>query len=98
MRPEKQEIRQQLRELRSLVMEWDPFGLVAEGAPVHEYECMVGPLLRHLHEKEGNSQIASFLSAELADHFGVPDIDATAFAARAVDWYKRGRQATPAVG
>ncbi len=48
MRLSKEHSRKRWRELRDAVNEWDPVGLIELGAPVDEYECLVGPLMRML--------------------------------------------------
>jgi hypothetical protein len=89
VRLEKQQLRQRWSELRALINEWDPIGLIEAGAPPDEYECVSGPLLRRLEERAGTVAIAEYLSAELADHFGVPISDAPVFAAKVVSWYEK---------
>ena len=96
MRLEKQELRTRWRELRSLVNDWDPIGLISAGAPPDEYECVVGPLLRMLEESAPQKEIASYLSNEFADHFGVPVADTQEFAIRATQWYQRSWPGTTA--
>ena len=96
MRLEKHDLRQRWAELRSLVNEWDPIGLIEDGAPVDEYECVVGPLLRMLEERAPQAEIAAFLGAEFDEHFGVPIADAQVFAARAASWYEARWPATTA--
>ncbi len=96
MRIEKHELRQRWGELRALVNEWDPVGLIGAGAPLDEYECVVGPLLRMLEERAQEAEIAAFLGTEFDEHFGVPVADARVFAGRAASWYKTRWPATTA--
>lgn len=96
MRIVKRELRQRSLELRSLVNEWDPIGLIAAGAPLDEYECVTGPLLRMLEERAGTETIANYLATEFAEHFGVPITDAAAFSKRASSWYDARWPATTA--
>ena len=80
--------KQQKRELQALFNEWDPVGLLKLGAPSDEYECLVGPTLSRLAQRVSASELASWLSAHIADHFGVPAGDARPFAERATEWYR----------
>jgi hypothetical protein len=71
MRISKEDSRRRWRELRDAVNNWDPVGLIASGAPVDEYECLVGPLMRMLEAGSGSEQIASYLNQDVPNHFGV---------------------------
>ncbi len=97
MRIEKQELRKRWAELRTLVNEWDPIGLIEAGAPVDEYECIVGPLLRQLEEGTTERQIAEYLSHELTEHFSVRVVETAEFTARAKSWYEEKWPGTAAV-
>jgi hypothetical protein len=83
-------------ELRSLMNDWDPIGLIEAGAPADEYECVVGPLLRMLEERAPVGAIAKYLASEFEEHFGVPITDAAAFGERASSWYETRWPATTA--
>lgn len=84
----KQESRMRWRELRQLVNQWDPIGLISMGAPEDEYECVVGPVLRMLESSESPGAISSYLEAEFAEHFGMPGVTAFEFANQAIEWYR----------
>lgn len=84
----KEQSRARWREIRSLVNDWDPIDLITYGAPEDEYECVVGPLISLLEQSSTSEEIASFLECEFAEHFGVPGVDASAFAERARLWYR----------
>ena len=84
----KEQSRARWRELRNLVNDWDPVHLISEGAPEDEYECVVGPLIRLFEQSSPSGNIASFLECEFEEHFGVPGVDATAFAETASAWYR----------
>jgi hypothetical protein len=88
MRLEKQELRKRWAELRTLINEWDPVGLIEAGAPHDEYECVVGPVLRMLEENVSASEVAAFLQREFDEHFGVSCGDAAPFAASTKQWYE----------
>lgn len=38
-------LKRRFAELRALVNEWDPIGLIEAGAPEDEFDCLVGPIL-----------------------------------------------------
>jgi hypothetical protein len=57
--------------IRALLAEWDPIGVTKSDGSSDEYECLVWPLTRLLDREASSEQVASFLSSELADHFGV---------------------------
>ena len=82
------QIRDRWSELRKLINEWDPLGVISFGAPADEYDCMSGPLLRRLEEHATVEDIAEYLTAELRDHFGVTISDAGVFARRVVSWHQ----------
>ena len=58
MRAKAKQIRDRWSELRTLVNDWDPVGLIAAGAPTDEYDCVSGPLLRRLEEQASAGEIA----------------------------------------
>ncbi|MEV0839900.1 hypothetical protein AB0I55_10110 [Actinocatenispora sera] len=71
-------------DIRRALNAWDPIGV---GDLVDdEYDCLVVPLLRRLHDGADASQIADFLHDELRDHFGLDPAryDLGAFAAGVV--------------
>ena len=81
-------LKQRFAELRDLINEWDPIGLIDEGAPEDEYDCLVGPVLRHLEARTPVHEIAAFLDREMAEHFGASGATGSvAFAAKAQAWY-----------
>jgi hypothetical protein len=84
-----EQLRARYGELRDLVNAWDPVGLIADGAPVDEYDCLVGPVLRRLEANDSPSAIAEYLSATFDDHFGVPLQNPKRFAEQVVEWYSR---------
>jgi len=96
MRLEKRQLRQRWAELRALINEWDPIGLIEAGAPPDEYECISGPLLRRLEGHADTVAIAEYLSAEFEDLFCVPISEAQVFAAKVVSWYEKRWPATTA--
>jgi hypothetical protein len=81
-------LKQRFAELRDLVNEWDPIGLIELGAPRDEYDCLVGPILRHLEANNSVHEIAAFLDRQMVDHFGVSGVTGSqTFAAKVQAWY-----------
>jgi len=89
MRLEKHELRRRWSELRELVNAWDPIGVIGIGAPLDEYDCLIGPLLRMLESGESDKAIVAYLHREGTEHFGVVLHNADAFAVQAKDWYEQ---------
>lgn len=57
-------------DLQTQVNGWDPMGLISYGAPIDEYSCLVGLLMRLLEKGEAPITIAAALDHEMVDHFG----------------------------
>ena len=86
----REQLRQRYAELRNLVNEWDPIGVMDDPEwPRDEYDCLVGPVLRHLEARDGRDVIVAFLTTELVDHFGLDraTIRPHAFVERAATWF-----------
>jgi hypothetical protein len=89
-RLDKQAIRQRGRELRTLLVEWDPIGVMGpDGAPEDEYDCMLWPLMRLLEAGGSATDLSQHLMNELQEHFGQPTEprDVEPFASRAKAWF-----------
>lgn len=86
----KAEFRRRWAELRALVAEWDPLGLLGLGAPADEYDCLINPLMRLLDDGVTAEQVSAFLLREFSGHFGVDfppdDAERVRFAERARAW------------
>jgi hypothetical protein len=69
----KEQSRARWAELRGLLNEWDPIGVMStpEG-PRDEYDCLAGPVMRMLEAGVSQGQIADFLRQEMTEHFGLP--------------------------
>jgi len=75
-------------------MGWDPIGVAGMPQAADEYDCLMGPLLRMLHEGARPSRIERWLTHELQAHFGltpVPGREAQ-LASDLVDWRSRRAQ------
>lgn len=92
-------LRRQAQLLSDQLDEWDPIGVYAgdDGGSPHpgEYDCLVWPLLRRLHDGAGVEEIAGFLDRELTDHFGHAAGRGSAFATSLLAWWA---QAAPTDG
>ena len=86
----KQELTQRSSQLRELMCDWDPIGIMDHpGAPRDEYDCLVGPLLTRLASSESEADIAKYLRHQIVHHFGLSatDYDFNAVAKRVKAWY-----------
>lgn len=65
--------KRRMRELSRRLDQWDPIGvyLYDDQPPPGEYDCLVGPTMRMLHDRASAADIADMLAHELVDHFGV---------------------------
>jgi len=90
MRLTRDQLRRCTRELRALVNRYDPFGLMAAGAPEDEYADVVGPLLRRLEEGQSAPSIAHWLQTAIGAHYGSVPAHAEQLAAAAVAWFAAG--------
>ena len=75
-------------QLLTLVNGWDPAGLLAQGAPRDEYDCMVDKLLSLLSRKATTEEVTAFLENEISTHFGLPINGAEQFAKKALNWFR----------
>ena len=89
------ELRQRSSELRELMCDWDPIGIMHHaGAPRDEYDCLIGPLLTRLESSASEADIAKYLRNEIVHHFGLSaaDYDFNAVAKRIHAWYLGWRE------
>lgn len=88
----RQEVRQRSSQLRALICEWDPIGVMDDPDwPRDEYDCLVGPLLTLLQSGATSAAIADHLRKELVEHFGLsPEhYDFLRVAGRIWKWFDR---------
>lgn len=88
----KREIRERSSQLRTLICEWDPIGVMDDTEwPKDEYDCLIGPLLTLLQSGANDEGIADYLRRELIEHFGLTPADGLASVAQRVrTWFNRG--------
>src|SRR5262245_11053793 len=82
------------QELRALLCQWDPIGVMADPQwSRDEYDCLLGPLLGRLLRGATAAELTTFLEHELREHFGLnPEVCEPAhFAAAALAWYSQYR-------
>ena len=90
MRLTRAELQQRYAELREIINGWDPIGVVnTPDWPCDEYDCVVGPLMRHLENGDPPEVVAQYLSDEFTDHFGlsISEERIHAWAAQVTQWY-----------
>jgi hypothetical protein len=91
---DKNQSRQQWRELRQLVNRWDPIGVTSLDGPEDEYDCLVGPVLRLLEGQAGAEAIAAYLAREVSEHFGLNFTGVQEFSCIVQTWYDGNWQDT----
>jgi hypothetical protein len=85
----KHDTRESQRQLRQLLMAWDPIGVAGIPGAEDEYDCMISPLMHQLYAGADESSVAQWLVAELNDYFGLtasPDRERQ-MAARITRWW-----------
>ena len=90
LRLTKRESRQRSSELRALLCEWDPIGVMgAPDWPRDEYDCLIGPLLTLLEGGVEEREVGEFLHKEIAEHFGLApeNYDFPSIANRIWSWF-----------
>jgi hypothetical protein len=96
MKLTKREQRQRWSQLRELMCDWDPIGIMDHAnAPRDEYDCLIGPLLTQLAASASEADIAKYLRNQI-HHFGLSatDYDFNAVAKRVQAWYDLGWRET----
>jgi hypothetical protein len=87
-----------LDELRDLLNEWDPIGVMDEPDwPDNEYESLIAPLRERLDGGTTAGALEVYLEEYVRDHIGVdPDVDRESrLASRLVDWYSAAGGGAP---
>ena len=65
----KHRTRESQRQLRGLLMEWDPIGVAGVSEAADEYDCMISPLLHRLHDGVAEHEIRDWIVGEVQGHF-----------------------------
>jgi hypothetical protein len=85
-------------ELRALLNEWDPIGVMEEPDwPSNEYDDLLDPLRERLDSGATAGELEVLLEQHVRNHIGVePDVDRESrLASRIVDWYAAGDADAP---
>ena len=85
-RERRREMKHRITELSRRFDSWAASG-EAEGWPADEWSCLVSPVVRLLSAGASADEIASRISAELQDHYGLADKPDLAFAAELRRWW-----------
>ena len=83
-------MKRRMRLISRRLDQWDPIGVyaTADHPPPGEYDCLVGPTMRKLHDGADAGEIAAMLADELVDHFGLqPSPPPLALAAELRVWW-----------
>ena len=86
------------RELRELLLRWDPIGVVHEPDwPQDEYDGLLGPLAERLRAGATERELAAFLETAVREHLGLePDPEREAGLARDLaGWHARANAPDP---
>ena len=59
------------RQLRNLLLEWDPIGIANAPEAADEYDCMISPLMHQLHDGEKRREIQNWIVNQVEEHFGM---------------------------
>ncbi len=89
----KRELRERSSQLRALMCEWDPMGVMLyPDWPRDEYDCLMGPVLSLLAQGASEEDIAQYLRKEIDEHFGLSqgNCDFTEFSRRLHRWFDHG--------
>jgi hypothetical protein len=88
---EKLQWQQDFNSLSNLVNEWDPVGLVSDGSPIDEYDCLTNSFLSLLYKQKSEEELITFLSNELKTHFGYEisseNFELQGFVHRSTTWF-----------
>lgn len=88
--------RQAQRDVRALLLEWDPIGISGVDEAQDEYDCMIGPLLRLLFDRADQSRVLDWIRTERVSHFGLSAASSAdaELAAKLLSWWDTGDIAT----
>jgi hypothetical protein len=67
----KHRTRQAQREVRALLLEWDPIGVAGIDGAEDEYDGMISPLLHLLFAGAGQAVLIDWIRKERVEHFGL---------------------------
>jgi len=67
---DKKQIKEERKNLRTLVNKWDPAGLIQTGSPDDEYDCLSDKIYSMLNRNVSEEEMIQHIVQELEDHFG----------------------------
>jgi hypothetical protein len=70
----KDRTRETQRQMRRILMDWDPIGVASIPQASDEYDCMISPLMRQLYEGADEGSIRSWIVGEVQGHFGMRSV------------------------
>jgi len=79
--------RSRSEQLLTLVNNWDPANVLAEGASRHQYEAITNELFGLLSRGATRDEVSQFLNSKTTEHFGRPPHDVEQFVNRVFVWY-----------
>ena len=87
--------RESQRQVRRLLMEWDPIGVSGVPEAADEYDCMISPLMHRLFEGADTGSLAAWIRHERSAHIGLrpDDTHDQQLARQLTVWWER-RQTT----
>jgi hypothetical protein len=87
----KYDTRESQRQLRRLLMAWDPIGVAGIPEAADEYDCLISPLMRQLHTGTEEADITRWLVSEVESHFGLTShVDRERqFVAELANWWRQ---------
>jgi hypothetical protein len=86
MEKERKQLRTDREQLLTLVNQWDPVGLLEEGASRNEYSAIVDRLFSLLADEPSEAEIAAFLEREVREQFGNDAREPARFATKVFTW------------
>jgi len=83
---ERKQLRTEREQLLTLLNQWDPAGLIQDGASRSEYDRLVDPLFSLLSREPREAEIVAFLDREVREQFGVTPPEPARFATKVLTW------------
>ena len=71
----KWKFKQDFNQVQKFVNEFDFCGLIYEGAPIDEYDCLTHQLLSAVYNDKTRTEIKDLILHEIEHHFGTPDLE-----------------------
>lgn len=62
------------KQMRRILMDWDPIGIAPIPRAPDEYDCMISPLMHQLYEGADEGRIRSWIVDEVEGDFGMRSV------------------------